>query len=228
MPYEAPLIQRLGFEIYVPKVIPKSNFRSGAIDFSYDSSLSLPPAVLPSAESLQFLRWGRLAPANIATIVNRYFGTAFVIPHARQVSEAVDKFEGQIVFRAFGLDNSQSYKKLLDDLYGPLVLRKIKAIKERFWFGEGYDNLHECDDSLFAERALFLPIGVPDSVLLDRRGVEGIREKDSVCLPIRRFESLLRGDLPALQEGLRAFSPRHRWRAGRSGIGSSRSWLRFG
>ena len=33
-PYEASLIQRLGFEIHVPKVIPKSNFRSRATKFS--------------------------------------------------------------------------------------------------------------------------------------------------------------------------------------------------
>jgi len=161
MPYEAPLIRRLGFEIYVPKVIPKSNFRSGAIDFRYDSSLSLPTGALKELNGFNF--YEEVWPAKIVTIVNRYFGTAFVIPHARQVAEAVEKFEGQIVFRAFGLDNSQSYRKVLDDLYGPLVLRKINGIKTRFWFGEGYDNLHECDDPIFSERAVFLPIGVPDS-----------------------------------------------------------------
>lgn len=160
MPYEASLIQRLGFEIYVPKVIPKSNFRSGAVEFGYDSSLSIPRSVLRQLNRFNF--YEEVWPSRIVTLVNRYFGTAFVIPHARQVAEAVDKFEGQIVFRAFGLDNSQSYKKVLDLLYGPLVLRKIKAIKDRFWFGEGYDNLHECDDPIFAERALFLPIGVPE------------------------------------------------------------------
>ena len=161
MPYEASLIQRLGFEIYVPKVIPKSNFRSGAVDYSYDSSLSLPKTVLRKLNRFNF--YEDVWTSTIVTIVNRYFSTVFVIPHARQVSEAVDKFEGQIVFRAFGLDNTQSYKKVLDNLYGPLVLRKIKGIKHRFWFGEGYDNLHECDDPVFSERALFLPIGVPET-----------------------------------------------------------------
>jgi|GEM_PF-1724068 len=160
LPYEAPLIQRLGFEVYVPKVIPKSNFRSGAVDFSYDSSLSLPPGALSRLNQFNFYEdaW----TPEIVAIVNRYFGAAFIIPHARQVFEAVENFEGQLVFRAFGLDNEQSYKKVLDELYGPLVLRKIKGIKHRFWFGEGYDNLHECDDPVFLERALFLPIGVPE------------------------------------------------------------------
>ncbi len=160
MPYEAPLIQRLGFEIFVPKIIPKSNFRSGAVDFSYDSSLSLPPGALNRLNQFNFYEdaW----TPEIVAIVNRYFGAAFIIPHARQVSEAVENFEGQLIFRAFGLDNEQSYKKVLDELYGPLVLRKIKGIRHRFWFGQGYDNLHECDDPVFSERALFLPIGVPE------------------------------------------------------------------
>lgn len=44
MPYEAPLIRRLGFEIFTPKVIPKANFRSAAADFSHDESLTIPPS----------------------------------------------------------------------------------------------------------------------------------------------------------------------------------------
>ena len=46
MPYECPLLQRHGFEVFVPKVIPAKGFRSGAVDFSYDSSLSIPAAAL--------------------------------------------------------------------------------------------------------------------------------------------------------------------------------------
>lgn len=161
MPFEAPLIQRLGFEIYIPKVIPKTNFRSAAIDFSFDESLSIPRAVLDRLNKFNF--YEDVWPTDIVKIVNRYFGTVFIIPHARQVTEALKNFEGQIVFRAFGLDNGQSYRLVLENLYDPLVLRMIKGIKERFWFGEGYDNLHECEDPVFAERALYLPIGVPKS-----------------------------------------------------------------
>ncbi|MBC7983424.1 MAG: hypothetical protein H7Y02_06170, partial [Candidatus Obscuribacterales bacterium] len=160
MPYEASLIQRLGFEIYVPKIIPKTDFRSGAIDFSYDSSLSLPDWALRELNRFNF--YENAWTSKIVTIVNRYFGSAFIMPYARQASEAVENFEGQLVLRAFGLPNDQSYKRALDFLYGTLMLRKIKGIKHRFWFGEGYDNVHECDDRLFEERALLLPIGVPD------------------------------------------------------------------
>jgi hypothetical protein len=79
------------------------------------------------------------------------------------VEEAVDQFEGQIVLRAFGLDNDSTYKQFLEDLHGPLILRKIAGIQRRFWFGEGYDHLHEVEPPLFKDRRLFLPIGIPDS-----------------------------------------------------------------
>ncbi|MDR6857585.1 DUF7024 domain-containing protein [Variovorax guangxiensis] len=165
MPYEAPLIRRLGFEIFIPKVIPKTNFRSAAVDFSHDESLTIPPGVLEKLNQFNFYEdaW----TPEIVTLVNRYFGTVFIIPHARQTLEAVQNFEGQIVFRAFGLDNEQSYKKVLENLHGPLLLRMIEGIKHRFWFGEGYDHLHECEDPLFEERSLYLPIGVPDSFFAD-------------------------------------------------------------
>ncbi len=204
MPYEAPLIRRLGFEIYIPKVIPKTNFRSAAVDFSFDASLSIPKSALDRLNKFNFYEdaW----PSDVVTIVNRYFGAVFIIPHARQVVEAIKNFEGQIVFRAFGLDNGQSYRLVLDNLYGPLALRMLEGIKDRFWFGEGYDNLHECEVPFFAERALYLPIGVPDSFFENANGWTGTERKILFVCPhvvsnpyyVAIYEKFKRdfGDLP--------------------------------
>ncbi|RYE56612.1 MAG: hypothetical protein EOP20_08675, partial [Hyphomicrobiales bacterium] len=75
----------------------------------------------------------------------------------------MDQFEGQIVLRAFGLENNSTYRQFLEDLHGPMILRKIAGIQDRFWFGEGYDHLHEIEPALFKQRRLFLPIGIPES-----------------------------------------------------------------
>lgn len=175
MPYEAPLIRRLGFEIYIPKIIPKYGFRSGAVDASFDESLTLPPKVLDVLNAFNFYEdeW----TPEITKLVNRYFGTAFVIPQARLTAEAVDNFEGQLILRAFGLNNENTYTQFLDDLHGPLVMRKIKGIRERFWFGESYDHLHECEEAFFVERSLFLPIGIPDSFFSTARQWTGVDKK---------------------------------------------------
>jgi len=162
MPYEAQLLLNLGFEVFVPKVIPKAvTFRSGAVDFSYDASLTIPKRALLRLNEFNF--YEEAWPADIVTIVNRYFGTAFTIPYKKQIPEVLDKFEGQVVFRAFGLDNTLTYKGVLYNMYGYDSLGKIYNLGDRFWFGEGYEQLHECEPPLLAERALFLPIGVPAS-----------------------------------------------------------------
>jgi hypothetical protein len=161
MPYEVGLLRRLGYEVYVPKIIPKSNFRSGAVDWQYDAGLSVPARVLQLLNGFNFYE-DEWTPAITAT-VNRYFGAAFVIPHGRSTAEAVDNFEGQIVFRVFGLQNDHTYGGVLEALHGPELLRKINGIAGRFWFGQAYPNLLDVEDDALAGRPLFLPVGLPES-----------------------------------------------------------------
>lgn len=159
MPFEVPLLIKLGYEVFVPKVIPSTGFRSGSVDHSYDASLSIPKDVLAKLNKFDFYNtpWSK----EITTITNRYFEVVFTIPHSLQLAEVVDHFEGQIVLRAFGLDATQTYEWVLESLYSPLLMRKLETIRNRFWFGQGYENLVDCENKLFRDRALFLPIGVP-------------------------------------------------------------------
>src|ERR1700733_13099976 len=79
MQYEVPLLRSLGFEVFVPKIIPKTtDFRSCAVDFSFDESLTIPGHVLRVLNSCNFYRekWSR----EVVFYVNRYFGTAFKMP----------------------------------------------------------------------------------------------------------------------------------------------------
>jgi len=164
MPYEAALIRRLGYELYTPKRIPSTGFRSGTVDFSFDKSLTIPPRHLALLNEFNFYEdeW----PAEIVTILNRYFGTIFVIAHGVVINEAVDKFEGQIAFRAFGIGGDHAnYSAVLKQMYGELIVRSLEAVEDRLWFAEGYDNLHEIEDAVFRRRTIYLPIGAPDSIL---------------------------------------------------------------
>ena len=161
--YEVPLLQDLGFEVFTPKVIPNTEeYRSCVSDFAADARLTIPKRCLEQLNAFNFYedRW----TPEITAIINRYFGTAFVLTHRRIFSEAVDHFEGTIVFRAFGLPNANlNYARALERLCGPEILSKIYALGERFWFGEGYEQLHECEPPLLARRAVFLPFGLPSS-----------------------------------------------------------------
>jgi len=162
MPYEAKLLVELGYEVFTPKVIPTAaSFRSGAVDFSYDESLTIPKSVLARLNGFNFYEseW----PVDIVKLINRYFGTIYIIPYGKQVPEALAKFEGTIMFRAFGLDNTQTYTNVLQLMYGPEILGRISELGKRFVFAQGYDQLMECEPPLISARALFLPIGVPQS-----------------------------------------------------------------
>jgi len=205
MPYEAQLLLDLGFEVLTPKIIPTYvDFRSGAIDYAYDESLSIPQRALKRLNEFDF--YEEIWPADVVTTVNRYFGTVFTRPCGKQVSEVVNKFEGQIVFRAFGLLGRQTYKEVLEARYGYDSLMKIYALGDRFWFGEGYEQLHECEPPLLAERALFLPIGVPKSFFTKANQWNGSIKKILFVCPnvisnsyysavYRQFKKEL-GDLP--------------------------------
>jgi hypothetical protein len=160
--FEVPLLLEFGLEVFTPKIMPAHvDFRTGAIDFAYDKSLSIPSSALKRLNQFDF--YDAIWPADVVTIVNQYFGTVFTQPYGKQVSEVLDKFAGQIVFRAFGLPGRQTYKGLLEAMYGFDSLAKIYALGDRFWFGEGYEQLRECEPPLLADRALYLPIGVPKS-----------------------------------------------------------------
>ena len=158
MPYEVPLLRSLGFEVFVPKIIPKrAEFRSCAVDFSFDESLTIPEHALRVLNSCHFYqqKW----PRDVVFYMNRYFGTAFIMP-VEGFRESVTNFEGDLLMRAFGLINPLSYHKNLKGFYGEQVFGWINAVRHRFWFAAGYQQLKECEPPLFAERSLYLPIGL--------------------------------------------------------------------
>jgi hypothetical protein len=162
MPYEVPLLLSLGFEVFTPKVIPEeADFRSGSVTFDYDASLTIPPDALRRLNEFDFYttEWS----ADITAIVNRYFGTVYTIPYSIQVREVVRKFEGQVMFRAFGMANTRIYERGLAALFDDWIFAEIYALGDRFWFAQGYEQLAEVEPPLIANRAIFLPVGVPKS-----------------------------------------------------------------
>ena len=113
------------------------------------SSLTIPNYVLARLNSFNF--YEEVWPVDIVTYVNRYFGMVFTVPYSIQVREVVLKFEGQILFRAFGLDNTQTYEFVLEEMYGSHIFSRISDIKNRFWFAQGYKELAKIEPPLLAD-----------------------------------------------------------------------------
>ena len=170
MPYEVPLLVKLGFEVFTPK-IASNKVRSNSISYDFDSSLTIPREVLEILNRFDFYEseW----PAQITSMLNEHFGLAFSIPVGRQFEEVVGKFYGQIVLRLFGSLNENTYKKTLEIMYGPQLLLMLNEISSRFWFGEAFDCLHECEPEFFKSRSLYLPIGLPDEYFKNKNKWRG-------------------------------------------------------
>lgn len=171
MDFEVPLLIELGFEVFVPKIIPKHNFRSAEVTFQYDYSLNLPSSIIKELNNFNFYeeKWSK----RITEIVNRYFSIVFVMPHMHSLSEPVDKFEGEIFLRAFGLDAPRTYSDLIDGLFGRRMRYKIEGLGNRFHFSPGYREILEVEDSFLTNNSVYLPIGMPENFYLNQDSYTG-------------------------------------------------------
>jgi glycosyltransferase involved in cell wall biosynthesis len=161
--FEIPMLKSIGItEIFLPKIIPPDhNFRSASVDFSEDDNLTIPAddlAILNGAD------WYREPGIDAWKIANKYFDVAFFIAHRLEMLASVARhFSGAAIWRAYGLDASLSYSRLLDVTKNGSGWTDIRRMGNRFWLGEAYQHLHEIERSALKERAIYLPLGLSDS-----------------------------------------------------------------
>lgn len=160
MKTEVPILRAMGYEVFIPKIIPEEAwFRSGSVDYSYDRSLTIPGEVLRELNSAD-LHTSEWSDKNVANM-NEYFGILFTMPFPNSLQQSLQKFEGAVLLRAFGLEGTNTYTDLLDHYGAKEIFQSIYAIRERFWFASGYEQLAEIESKLIAERDVFLPVAMP-------------------------------------------------------------------
>lgn len=167
MPAEVPILLNLGWEIFVPKVMPEndSGYRSGAITYEYDRSLSISPAAIAVLNSHSF--YSRDWSPTITQIMNESFQvvvasfSAYVTP----LSEAARKFSGVVVARVFGREHPVRYSDIPPVTNRPSMLSEFTALGDRFVFGQGYQNLAEIEEEPMRSRGHTLTVPLPDYVL---------------------------------------------------------------
>lgn len=145
-------------EVFTPKKFPYDEGNLSAnVDFSLDSNLTIPKRDLDLLNSQDW--YGSPSP-EAWEIANRYFDVAFVAFFPDQMKSAVRNFKGAIVLRVFGHARDQKYSQLIYKYAGERLVREIKSLGHRFWFGAGYDHLHEIESNFLASRKCFLPVGL--------------------------------------------------------------------
>jgi hypothetical protein len=172
MPAEVPILRSLGWEVFVPKVIPDHDlgYRSAAITYEYDALLALPKTALRVLNQHNF--YERIWAPTVEDIVNRHFDA--IVTHfsyyTTSLSEAARKFHGLVVARAFGREHPRSYSDFASIGPHKNLLSELEALGDRFVFGQGYDNLADIEVPEIRRRAHTITVPLP---------AEYYRHKDS-------------------------------------------------
>ena len=157
---EAKLISSLGYEIFIPKIIPETGFRSGSTTFEFDRQLTILPDELAALNEFNFYReeW----TDKIKSIINQRFAIAFVRPFTSiKLIECLRHFTGHVALRGFGNENHDSYTRFLARSGGEEIFPLIEKRGNRFSFAVGYEQLTAAEPPFLVDRAIYLPISMP-------------------------------------------------------------------
>jgi len=164
MKFEVPLLLDLGYEVFVPKIFPMDIANMSAhVDYQYDKYLTIPKEELDVLNSVNFYEH---IPMNCAEIMNAQFDICITHFFLRQMKELFKKYANIIILRAFGLSDSLSYESILYS-YEMNFKILLEGVKDRLFFGQGYNHLHLIEGELFYNRSVYLPIGMKNAAVND-------------------------------------------------------------
>lgn len=162
--FEVPMLKKIGVsQVFLPKICPADpSFRSASVDYSEDENLQI------SADDLKVLNeanWYSGASREAWEVANRNFDVLFFILHQPEVlTSAARYFTGAVIWRAYGLDSTQSYDHLARYFK---QLNNIQKISARFYFAEAYPHLADSEPEYIKGRRVYLPLGMENSGVSD-------------------------------------------------------------
>ena len=168
LPAEVPIFRDLGYEVFIPKIIPRDpSYRSGVVTFAYDESLTISRSALSVLNEHEFygeLRLYRSWSPTLREIINDNFDvvissfSAFISP----LREAVRHFDGVVMARTFGLTEENRYIDLLNWLNMPDLLDEIERRRSKYIFVQGYFNLAEIEPPMLGLNAHTVTVPLPE------------------------------------------------------------------
>lgn len=179
LPAEVPIFRELGYEVLIPKIIPNHpGYRSGAVTYDYDSSLTISKSALEVLNKHDFYgdihvyrAWSptlrEIVNSNFDVVVSSFSG--FI----SSLSEAVRHFDGLVCARVFGLTHPNRYMDLLEWLGHAELAAQMGARGPRYAFVQGYENLAEIEPATLAANPHTVTVPLPDRVFEDENTWRG-------------------------------------------------------
>lgn len=180
----------MGYSVFVPKRVPNvPDYRSAVVEYGYDGELKIPDEALAILNLHHF--YEREWSPTLTLILNRYFQVLVTSVSAYSVPlfEAVRKFNGGVVARIFGRENPERYTSLFEMSGDATLLERVRAMGNRFIFGQGFNNLAEIEDFRLSDRARTLTVAVPETVWKRRGSWTGGEQKVLLLCPNIRDSS---------------------------------------
>jgi hypothetical protein len=165
LPAEIPIFLELGYEVFIPKIVPSHDpaFRSSVVTFEYDATLSLPAEWLALLNGFDFYQ--SLWTPEVTQLINDEFDVVVssVSLYTTPLAEAARHFQGTLIARVFGREVPRNYTEFF---YNPAVsdvLRALAAMGDRFVFGQGFDALSTVEAYELISRAHTITVPLPRS-----------------------------------------------------------------
>ncbi len=157
---EVPVLKSLGCEVWTQKAFPDTAaYRSCRADMSWDSDLTLPSDELALLNGFDF--YTQPITNTIADILNRRFDLVVIDGFALKAREALTRFKGPVLMRAFGIAHPNSYTGVFFLHHVPGLAAAIRSNYGRFHFGAFYEPVIPHEAAILANRGFHLPITLP-------------------------------------------------------------------
>lgn len=158
--FEVPLLRKLGFEVFVPKIYPKTEeWGSGATTWEHDISLTIPHEALTLLNKCDFYSSLPLT-AEVLANINSHFAAVF-FNHPPRLTQLLKRFSGAVFYRVFGREAPNNYGAF----FTPADKRQLLRRREHFFFAQALPYISEIEDRFLTDRAITLPFGIPEHVM---------------------------------------------------------------
>lgn len=212
LPAEVPIFRSLGYEVFIPKIVPDDPaYRSSIVTYEFDKSLSISKNALEVLNQHHFYgrstRYTSWSPT-IRSIINKNFDVIvssisnFISP----LGEAVRHFDGLVLARAFGLTHPHTYAELLTWLGRSELVGDMAARGRKFALIQGFSNISEIEPPGLAANAQTVTVPLPDDFFqFANSWTGGSKKAVFVCPGIQKegyyrsvYESIKKnfGDIP--------------------------------
>ena len=159
---EVPALRSLGCEVWTQKAFPAlSGYRSCHADFRWDEHLTIPADELALLNGFDF--YTTVISEDVAGILNNRFELVAVDGNSPlKTREVLRHFKGPVLFRAFGMEDPNSYTQVHFRNPCPGLHDALKNAYGRFWFGAFYPEVIPNENEIFRRRSFHLPIPLPE------------------------------------------------------------------